>query len=195
MLGLDFSEIIIIGVVALVVVGPKELPQMMRTAGQWIGKARRMAAEFQGQMNEAIRDAELEDVRKSVDDLRALSPKNLIAEQFASVSQTLDEVKRDTDAQIADINASAQSFAAAQVPAEPDPAAEAEVAARIDDMAGVQSYEPAPLDLTAFAAPVEEPVAEPVAVAAADVPADEAPAKPKRVRKKKTDEVAETGEA
>ncbi len=195
MLGLDFSEIIIIGVVALVVVGPKELPQMMRTAGQWIGKARRMAAEFQGQMNEAIRDAELEDVRKSVDDLRSLSPKNLIAEQFASVSQTLDEVKRDTDAQIADINASAQSFAAAQVPAATDPAAEAEVAARIDDMAGVQSYEPAPLDLTAFAAPVEEPAAEPVAAAAADVPADEAPAKPKRVRKKKTDEVAETGEA
>lgn len=193
MLGLDFSEIIIIGVVALVVVGPKELPQMMRTAGQWIGKARRMAAEFQGQMNEAIRDAELDDVRKSVDDLRSLSPKNLIAEQFASVSQTLDEVKRDTDAQIADINASAQSFAAAQAPAEPDPAAEAAVAARIDDMASVEPYEPAPLDLTAFAAPVAE--AEPVAVAAAETAADEAPAKPKRVRKKKTEAAAETGEA
>jgi len=192
MLGLDFSEIIIIGVVALVVVGPKELPQMMRTAGQWIGKARRMAAEFQGQMNEAIREAELDDVRKSVDDLRSLSPKNLIAEQFASVSQTLDEVKRDTDAQIADINASAQSFAAAQVPA--DPAAEAEVAARIDDMAGVQSYQPEPLDLTAFAPTVAEAAPEPVAVAAADE-TEEAPAKPKRVRKKKTDEVAETGEA
>ena len=193
MLGLDFSEIIIIGVVALVVVGPKELPQMMRTAGQWIGKARRMAAEFQGQMNEAIRDAELDDVRKSVDDLRSLSPKNLIAEQFASVSQTLDEVKRDTDAQIADINASAQSFAAAQAPAEPDPAAEAAVAARIDDMASVEPYEPAPLDLTAFAAPVAE--AEPVAVAAAEPAADEAPAKPKRVRKKKAEAAAETGEA
>ena len=186
---------VLIGAVALVVIGPKDLPKALRTVGQTVGRVRRMAAEFQGQMNEAIRDAELEDVRKSVDDLRSLSPKNLIAEQFASVSQTLDEVKRDTDAQIADINASAQSFAAAQVPAATDPAAEAEVAARIDDMAGVQSYEPAPLDLTAFAAPVEEPAAEPVAAAAADVPADEAPAKPKRVRKKKTDEVAETGEA
>ena len=105
MLGLDFSELLIIGVVALVVVGPKELPQLMRTVGQWVGKARRMATEFQGQMNEAIREAELDDVKKHVDDLRSLSPKALLAEQFSSVTRTLDEVKRDTEAEMAGIEA------------------------------------------------------------------------------------------
>ena len=97
MLGLDFSEILIIGVVALIVVGPKELPAMMRTVGQWVAKARRLASEFQGQVNEAIREAELDDVKKQVDDLRSLSPKALVAEQFSSMTQTLDEVKRETE--------------------------------------------------------------------------------------------------
>ncbi len=91
MLDVGWSELVIIGVVALVVVGPKELPSLLRTVGQWAGKARRMAAEFQGQINDAIREAELEDVKKSVDDLRSLSPTKLVTDQLASIG---DEVKR-----------------------------------------------------------------------------------------------------
>jgi sec-independent protein translocase protein TatB len=91
MLDVGWSELVIIGVVALVVVGPKELPALLRTVGQWTGKARRMAAEFQGQINETIREAELEDVKKSVDDLRSLSPTKLVTDQLASIG---DEVKR-----------------------------------------------------------------------------------------------------
>ena len=143
MLGLDFSELLIIGVVALIVVGPKELPQLMRTVGQWVAKARRMASEFQGQMNEAIREAELDDVKKHVDDLRSLSPKALIADQFASVTRTLDDVRRDTDAELARIEAgvtSAPSAAPAATPAigtdDATPSmSPADVAARIDGAA------------------------------------------------------------
>jgi sec-independent protein translocase protein TatB len=105
MLDVGWSEILIIAVVALVVVGPKELPQLLRTAGQWAARLRRMAGEFQTQMNEAIREAELDDVRKSVQDLRSLSPKSLLAEQISSVGETLAKVERETNAELARIDA------------------------------------------------------------------------------------------
>ncbi len=91
MLDIGWSELMIIGVVALVVVGPKELPALLRTVGQWAGKARRMATEFQGQLNEAIREAELDDVKKSVEELRSLSPTRLVTEQLAAIG---DDIKR-----------------------------------------------------------------------------------------------------
>lgn len=69
MFDIAWSEMLLIGGVALVVIGPKELPGALRTAGQAIGKIRRMAAEFQGQFNDAMRDAELTDLKKQVDDI------------------------------------------------------------------------------------------------------------------------------
>ncbi|MBP0573306.1 twin-arginine translocase subunit TatB, partial [Mycobacterium tuberculosis] len=54
MFGLDWSELAIIGVIAIVVVGPKDLPKLMRSAGKMAAQARRMADEFRGQMSEAL---------------------------------------------------------------------------------------------------------------------------------------------
>lgn len=67
----DFSwgHMIVIAIVALVVIGPKELPAVLRTAGQWMGKVRRMAAEFQGQFQEALREAEMADLKQHFDDI------------------------------------------------------------------------------------------------------------------------------
>src|SRR5262252_2473116 len=62
-----WSEIIVIAVVALVVIGPKDLPKVLRTVGIWVGKARSIAREFQGSLDQMIREAELEDVRKEVE--------------------------------------------------------------------------------------------------------------------------------
>ena len=62
----DPSKIFLVGVVALIVIGPKELPRVMRTVGQVVGRMRRMANEFQQQFNEAMREAELEDVKKEL---------------------------------------------------------------------------------------------------------------------------------
>jgi sec-independent protein translocase protein TatB len=69
MFDIGWSELVLIGAVALVVIGPKELPGMLRTVGGAVTKIRRMAAEFQGQISEAMREAEMADVKKTVDGL------------------------------------------------------------------------------------------------------------------------------
>jgi sec-independent protein translocase protein TatB len=68
MFDIGWSELLVIGIVALVVIGPKELPGVLRTVGQMVGKLRRMAGEFQGQFQEALREAELDGLKKSFTD-------------------------------------------------------------------------------------------------------------------------------
>src|SRR5476651_1749945 len=70
MFDIGWGEFIVIGVVALIAIGPKELPGVLRMVGQWMGKARKMAAEFQGQFNEAMREAEMADLKKTFDDVK-----------------------------------------------------------------------------------------------------------------------------
>jgi sec-independent protein translocase protein TatB len=69
MFDIGWSELVVIGVVALIAIGPKELPGVLRTVGQYMGKVRRMAAEFQGQFQEAMREAEMADLKKHVDEM------------------------------------------------------------------------------------------------------------------------------
>ncbi|MCC7348302.1 MAG: twin-arginine translocase subunit TatB, partial [Variibacter sp.] len=69
MFDVSWGELVLIGMVALVVIGPKELPTVLRTMGQWMTKIRRMAAEFQGQFHEAMREAEMADLKKQVEGL------------------------------------------------------------------------------------------------------------------------------
>jgi sec-independent protein translocase protein TatB len=66
---LDFGagELVVIGVVALVAIGPKELPGVLRTIGRSVGKMRRMAGDFQNQFSDAMREMELEEARKKVE--------------------------------------------------------------------------------------------------------------------------------
>jgi sec-independent protein translocase protein TatB len=70
MFDIGWSEFVLIAVVALIAIGPKELPGVLRTVGQWMGKARKMAAEFQSQFQEAMREAEMADLKKSFDEVR-----------------------------------------------------------------------------------------------------------------------------
>ena len=71
MFDIGWSELLVIGVVAIIVVGPKELPRLMRTFGHYLGKVRHMAADFQRQFEEAVRDSEIEEVRKAMQDFHA----------------------------------------------------------------------------------------------------------------------------
>jgi len=71
MFELDWGKLVIIGIVALIAIGPKELPTVLRTLGQWMGKIRRMASEFQGQFQEALREAEVADLKKQAEDLHS----------------------------------------------------------------------------------------------------------------------------
>lgn len=69
----DFSwgELLIIGMVALIAIGPKELPGVLRGIGHWMGKVRRMASDFQDQFREAMREAEVADLKKQFDEASA----------------------------------------------------------------------------------------------------------------------------
>jgi sec-independent protein translocase protein TatB len=66
MLDMSWGEVMVIGAVALIVIGPKDLPKALRTVGQMTGKIRRMASEFQGQFSEAMREAELDEVKRQI---------------------------------------------------------------------------------------------------------------------------------
>ena len=117
MFDIGWSELVVIGVVALIAIGPKELPGVLRMIGQWVGKARRMAADFQGQFNEAMREAEMADIKKSFDDISAASrdlhPTKLLA--------SLEEHARERD-QEEQRGAQATSDKPASEPAPPEAA-------------------------------------------------------------------------
>ncbi len=69
MFDLDASKIVIVGVAALIFIPPKDLPRVLRQAGQFVGKMKRMASEFQGQFMDAMREADMADLRKEANKL------------------------------------------------------------------------------------------------------------------------------
>lgn len=99
MFDIGWSELVVIGVVALIAIGPKELPGVLRMVGQWMGKARRMASEFQGQFNEAMREAEMAEVKKAFDDVKDaasdFSKNNIMTSLTKDVSDAMTVDKID----------------------------------------------------------------------------------------------------
>lgn len=71
MFDISWTEFLLIGVVALIFIGPKELPAVLRTLGQWTRRIRSMAADFQNQFQEAMREAEMADLKKQAEDLKS----------------------------------------------------------------------------------------------------------------------------
>lgn len=69
MFDMSWGEVMVIGAVALIVIGPKDLPKALRTLGNMTSQLRKMASEFQGQFNEAMREAELDEIKKEVSGL------------------------------------------------------------------------------------------------------------------------------
>jgi sec-independent protein translocase protein TatB len=95
MFDIGWSELVVIGIVALIAIGPKELPGVLRTVGQYMGKIRRMASEFQGQFQEAMREAEMADIKKQVDEMTD------VAKDFTHFDP-LQSVKNEFDAALGD---------------------------------------------------------------------------------------------
>jgi sec-independent protein translocase protein TatB len=91
MFDIGWGELVVIGIVALIAIGPKELPTVLRTLGQYMGKVRRMAAEFQGQFQEAMREAEMADLKKHAEDLKS-SVSELT--KFDPMTETQKEIER-----------------------------------------------------------------------------------------------------
>jgi len=94
MFEIGWSELVVIAVVALIAIGPKELPGVLRMVGQWMGKARKMAAEFQGQFQEAMREAEMADLKKSFDEVKeaatGFTSNNVMTSLERDVGKALD---------------------------------------------------------------------------------------------------------
>jgi sec-independent protein translocase protein TatB len=90
----SWQHIVILLVVALVVVGPKDLPRMMHMAGKWAGKARNMANEFRKSFDEMARQSELDELRKEIEDLKKNNP---VTDMMSSVTAMNDDLAKQVD--------------------------------------------------------------------------------------------------
>jgi sec-independent protein translocase protein TatB len=81
MLGLDWTELALIAVVAVVVIGPKDLPEAVRGVAKGIQKLRRMAGQFQTQVDEVVREAKLEDVRSQINEIRSFDIRSVVEKE------------------------------------------------------------------------------------------------------------------
>jgi sec-independent protein translocase protein TatB len=95
MFDISWTEFLLIGVVALIVIGPKELPAVMRSLGQWTRKIRSLAADFQNQFQEAMREAEMADLKKQVDDvaqdIKQYDPLKDVRADVEAIGKDLDQ--------------------------------------------------------------------------------------------------------
>lgn len=152
MFEIGWTEMLVIAVVMIVVVGPKDLPKMLRTFGKTTAKLRSMAGDFQRQFNEALKEAELEDVKKSVDSLRSLNPANEIRKQLNPFEKAAADVRAGVDSAL-----------------KPTPKPEAAAPAPAADAAPLaQPAEPLKNGATAMPAAGPEKMPDPVVVPPAD---------------------------
>jgi sec-independent protein translocase protein TatB len=152
MFDIGWSELVVIAVVALIAIGPKELPGVLRMVGQWMGKARKMASEFQGQFQEAMREAEMADLKKSFDEVKdaatGIAGGNVMTSLQKDVGDALQigNIDQPVDAQVA---SAMGEPVAPTTPAEPTPAtfveAEAHTATN-QPLAITREVQPAPPD-------------------------------------------------
>lgn len=97
MFDLGWPEIMVIAIVLIVVVGPKDLPRMLRTFGRTTSKLRSMAGDFRKQFDEALQEAELDDVKSIVDDARKLDPRNEIRKHLNPLEQVGRDIRSGLD--------------------------------------------------------------------------------------------------
>ncbi|MEP9371650.1 Sec-independent protein translocase protein TatB [Mesorhizobium sp. KR1-2] len=162
MFDIGWSELLVIAIVMIVVVGPKDLPRMLRTFGKTTAKLRAMAGDFQRQFNEALKEAELDDVKRSIDDLRSLNPTEQIKKQLNPFEQAAADVRAGIDA--------------IKPAPSPAPAPASDAAQPAEPLKGGATAMPGASGGEAVAASPANP--EPVQVAAATAQPEPAPAKP-----------------
>src|SRR5450631_2613901 len=166
MFGIDSSELLLIAIVALVVIGPKELPGLLRTWGKWMAQMRGMAAEFRGHVDEMVRQSDLDEVKKQLTassglDLQSLDPtkeiRSHIQEGMAEGEKAIAEGKSVFD------NPLAEPESAPQIAVETPLETPAEGAPAAPETPAVVTAETAPVSVPVSA---EEPVQEKPAKAA-----------------------------
>ncbi|EHK54883.1 Sec-independent protein translocase protein TatB [Allomesorhizobium alhagi] len=184
MFDIGWTEMLVIAIIMIVVVGPKDLPRMLRPFGRTTAKLRSMAGDFQKQFNEALKEAELDDVKKSVDSLRGLNPAAEIKKQLnpfekaaADVRAGLDSAMKPAPSKVAE--PAAEAVQAAKPAAEAAHAAEP-LKAGAPGIPGVAGPDAMPTSKPVFPA-----MPDPKPAAAATTEPAKAPAKPAKAAKPK----------
>jgi sec-independent protein translocase protein TatB len=95
MFDIGWTELLVIAIVLIVVVGPKDLPPMLRAFGKTTANLRKMAGEFRAQFDEALRESELDDVRRTISDAQRLNPTNALREAINPLRQMGQEIRND----------------------------------------------------------------------------------------------------
>jgi sec-independent protein translocase protein TatB len=152
MFDIGWSELVVIAVVALIAIGPKELPGVLRMVGQWMGKARKMAAEFQGQFQEAMREAEMADLKKSFDEVKEAATGFASGNIMTSLQKDVGDALQisDIDKPDPDTAGDAQNASAIGDPVTPSPDTpiEAESHAAVSEpLAITREVQPAPVEI------------------------------------------------
>jgi sec-independent protein translocase protein TatB len=131
MFDISWSEFLLIGIVALIVIGPKELPTVMRTLGQWTRKVRAMAADFQNQFQEAMREAEMADLKNEVDDLahkvRSADPIKNVRDDFEIMGSDFERSLDSSPQQASPAGETGPALTTGSAVPQPDPAETAKV--------------------------------------------------------------------
>ena len=95
MLDIGWTELVVIAIVLIVVVGPKDLPPMLRAFGRMTARMRGMASDFRRQFDEALREADLDEVRKTISDAQSLNPTTALRDAMNPLRQLGNEIKSD----------------------------------------------------------------------------------------------------
>ena len=101
MFDITSSKLLLLGIVALIVIGPKDLPVLLRTIGKYVGIIKRQAAEFRSQFEEAVRESELDQLKKDVESMGAEAEASM-REAERGVTAELDAAKADVDTALQD---------------------------------------------------------------------------------------------
>lgn len=158
MFDIGWSELFVIAVVAVIVVGPKDLPKMLRTFGNWVAKMKRMAGDFQREFNDAIRESELEDVKKSIQDIGKIDPLADVRSAMDSANQIGNDIQRELQKPVDEPGAPAAANVEAGEAALPAPTAEATPTPEAAPTPGPETTpEPAPTPASSTEASPERP--------------------------------------
>jgi sec-independent protein translocase protein TatB len=97
MLDIGWTELLVIGIILIVVVGPKDLPPMLRAFGKMTANLRKMAGEFRSQFDEALRETEMDEVRKTIADAQKLNPSSALRDAINPLRQMGQDVRSDLE--------------------------------------------------------------------------------------------------
>jgi sec-independent protein translocase protein TatB len=84
--GIGYTELVVIALVAVIVIGPKDLPKVLRAFGRTMQKVRGMAREFQGHLDQAMREAGVDDIKKEINNLKTMNPVEDVKKEINSIS-------------------------------------------------------------------------------------------------------------